>query len=69
MEKHNQDRILTIKEVAEWLRVDRSTVSRLAMSGELRSYLVGSRRLFKESEVLMFFENQVDRNGVARKEM
>jgi excisionase family DNA binding protein len=52
-------KILTIQEVANLLRVHRSTVSRYAMSGELRSYLIGNRRLFKETDVQLFFENQV----------
>jgi excisionase family DNA binding protein len=51
-------RILTVDEVAEMLRVHRSTVSRCAKSGELESYLIGTRRLFKESDVLSFFEKQ-----------
>ena len=51
-------KILTVKEVAELLRVHRSTVSRYAMSGELRSYVIGKRRLFKEDDVWAFFENQ-----------
>jgi len=29
------------------------------MSGELKSYVIGSRRLFKENDVWAFFENQV----------
>ena len=52
-------RILTVEEVAEILRIHRSTVSRYAMSGQLRSYVIGNRRLFKESDVWRFFENQV----------
>ena len=63
-----KDQILTVSEVAELLRVHRTTVSRYAQSGELRSYLIGSRRLFKESEVWSFFEKQVDRGCVFRKE-
>lgn len=51
-------KVLTIQEVADFLRVHRSTVSRYAQSGELKSYLVGSRRLFKETDVVMFFEKQ-----------
>jgi excisionase family DNA binding protein len=54
-----KDQILTISEVAELLRVHRTTVTRYAQSGELRSYQIGSRRLFKESDVWVFFENQV----------
>jgi excisionase family DNA binding protein len=52
-------RILTVQEVAELLRIHRSTVSRYAQSGELKSYVIGSRRLFKENDVWAFFENQV----------
>ena len=52
-------RILTVQEVADLLRIHRSTVSRYAQSGELKSYVIGSRRLFKENDVWAFFENQV----------
>ena len=61
-------RILTIQEVSDLLRVHRTTVYRYAQSGELKSYLVGNRRLFKESDVWAFFENQVARNCVSVKE-
>lgn len=54
----NRTKILTVDEVAEMLRIHRSTVSRYAKSGELDSYLIGTRRLFKESDVLSFFEKQ-----------
>jgi len=53
-----KDRILTRKEVAALLRVDPSTVTRYAMSGELRSYQLGARRLFRESDVWSFFDNR-----------
>lgn len=65
MEKDAIDKnILTVAEVAKVLRVHRSTVSRYAQSGELKSYLIGNRRLFRESDVWRFFENQVDRGCV-----
>lgn len=51
--------ILTIQEVADLLRVHRSTISRYAKSGELKSYQIGNRRLFKSDEVWAFFDNQV----------
>ena len=57
-EKKQDIKILTVQEVAELLKVHRSTVSRFAQSGELDSYLIGTRRLFKESDVLAFFEKQ-----------
>ena len=52
-------KILTVQEVADILRIHRSTVSRYAMAGELRSYVVGNRRLFKDSDVWAFFENRI----------
>ena len=61
-------KILTIQEVADTLRVHRSTVSRYAQSGELKSYLIGSRRLFKESDVWSFFENQAVQQYVPEEE-
>jgi excisionase family DNA binding protein len=56
--------LLTVDEVAQWLRVHRTTVTRYAKSGELKSYKIGSRRLFKSNDVVEFFENQVDREYV-----
>ena len=67
-EKKQDIKILTVKEVADILRVHRSTVTRYAMSGELKSHLIGNRRLFKESDVWSFFENQADRGCVSGKE-
>jgi len=61
-------KILTVQEVAEILRIHRSTVSRYAMSGELRSYELGNRRLFKENDVWLFFENQKAQACVSGKE-
>jgi excisionase family DNA binding protein len=58
LEKKHDIKILTVQEVADLLKVHRSTVSRFAQSGELDSYLIGTRRLFKESDVLAFFEKQ-----------
>jgi excisionase family DNA binding protein len=60
--------IMTVQEVAELLRVHRSTVSRYAKSGELRSYVIGNRRLFKVKDVWAFFENQVAEEYVFGKE-
>jgi excisionase family DNA binding protein len=70
MSSHNHQncKILTVQEVAERLRVHRATVSRLALSGMLKSHLIGNRRLFKECDVWTFFDNQVDRKYVFGKE-
>ena len=67
-EKNQDIKILTVKEVADILRVHRSTVSRFAQSGELKSYRVGNRRLFKDKDVWAFFENQVAHECVFGKE-
>lgn len=56
--KEEHPRILTIQEVALILRVHRSTISRYAQAGLLKSYLIGNRRLFKDSDVWSFFDNQ-----------
>jgi excisionase family DNA binding protein len=61
-------KIMTVQEVADLLRVHRSTVSRYAISGELRSYVLGNRRLFKKADVWAFFENQVAPEYVSWKE-
>ena len=61
-------KILTVQEVADLLRVHPSTVSRFARTGALKSYVIGSRRLFKELDVWAFFENQADRGYVFGKE-
>jgi excisionase family DNA binding protein len=61
-------KILTVQEVADLLKVHPSTISRYAKSGDLKSYLIGSRRLFKDVDVWAFFENQADRECVAGKE-
>ncbi len=62
-------RIMTRGETAEYLRVHPTTISRYAKSGELKSFKLGSRRLFKYDDVLSFFENQVDREYVFGKEV
>ena len=51
--------ILTVDEVAELLRLHRSTISRFAKSGQLKSYKLGNRRLFKSEDVWSFFENHL----------
>ncbi|MCP3933678.1 MAG: helix-turn-helix domain-containing protein [Bacteroidetes bacterium] len=67
MEKHSAIEILTISEVAKMLRVHRSTVSRFAKSGELPSYVLGNRRLFKKSDVILFFEKKIASNYVSER--
>ena len=61
-------KILTVQEVADKLRVHRSTISRYAKSGELKSHCIGNRRLFKETDVWAFFDSQAERDCVTGKE-
>ena len=69
MAPNNQtSRILTINEVAALFRVHRSTITRYAQSGQLKSYLIGNRRLFKETDVWAFFENQKSDQGCVLRE-
>jgi excisionase family DNA binding protein len=68
MEERQEKRIMTLEEVSELLRVHRSTISRYAKSGELKSYQIGSRRLFKSDDVWLFFENQVAPECVSGRE-
>ncbi|MGX9367347.1 helix-turn-helix domain-containing protein [Desulfoplanes sp. PS50] len=51
--------VLTRNEVADYLRVDKSTISRLAKSGELRHFKIGSRLLFKAADVSSFVEEKI----------
>lgn len=59
--------ILTIAEAAALLKVHRSTITRYAMSGDIKSHLIGTRRLFKKTDVLMFFDNQEAPEYVSRR--
>jgi len=60
-------KILTIQEVAKLLRIHRTTVSRYAISGELKSHVIGNRRLFKDVDVWAFFENRVAQECVSER--
>jgi len=62
-------RIMTRDEVSKFLRVHPSTITRYAKSGELKSFKLGSRRLFKYEDVLLFFENQADLQCISVKEV
>jgi excisionase family DNA binding protein len=54
-----QKNILTRNEVADFLRVDKSTVSRLAKSREISCFRIGSRLLFRHDDVISFIENRI----------
>lgn len=43
--------ILTVKEVAQYLKVNERTIYRLATSGELPAFRVGASWRFKQNEI------------------
>jgi excisionase family DNA binding protein len=55
----NEKIVLTRNEVADFLRVDKSTISRLAKSGELPHFRIGSRLLFKAADVSSFIDKKI----------
>ncbi|WP_346350988.1 helix-turn-helix domain-containing protein [Oceanimonas sp. AH20CE76] len=55
------DPILTIKEVADYLKVNERTIYRLAASGELPGFKVGNSWRFKQSELEQYIAAQHNR--------
>lgn len=59
------DPILTIKDVADYLKVNERTIYRLAASGELPGFKVGSSWRFKQSELEQYIAAQHNRASVS----
>jgi excisionase family DNA binding protein len=57
------DKLLTIEEVAEFLRVSTRTVIRYIESGKLRASKIGGWRI-KESDVQLFLEETSNKNKI-----
>ena len=55
------DPILTIKDVADYLKVNERTIYRLAASGELPGFKVGNSWRFKQSELEQYIAAQHNR--------
>ena len=51
LRKRFEERMLTTKEVAEALRVSEMTVYNMAKRGELNQIKIGSKTMYRESEV------------------
>ena len=58
------DPILTIKDVADYLKVNERTIYRLAASGELPGFKVGNSWRFKQSELEQYIATQHNRTNV-----
>lgn len=59
------DPILTIKDVADYLKVNERTIYRLAASGELPGFKVGNSWRFKQSELEQYIAAQHNRSNVS----
>lgn len=59
------DHILTIKDVANYLKVNERTIYRLAASGELPGFKVGNSWRFKQSELEQYIAAQHNRASVS----
>lgn len=55
--------LYTIEETAHMLRVHRSTVSRLLMSGSLPHLCVGKRKLVRHQDLVEFIDRQIRVGG------
>ncbi len=53
-----EQKLLTINEVAGFLRVHRATISRMIGTGALPFIAIGSRKLVLESDLLTLIENR-----------
>ena len=58
------DHILTIKDVADYLKVNERTIYRLAASSELPGFKVGNSWRFKQSELEQYIAAQHNRASV-----
>ena len=57
------DEILTLREVAEYLKLAEKTAYRLAVDGKLPGFKVGGSWRFKREDVFSWIENQkIDSN-------
>ena len=56
-------RVLTIQETADFLRVHRATISRMISCGELPCIRVRSRKLIRAQDVQALIDNQIGMTG------
>lgn len=61
------DPIMTIKEVADYLKVNERTIYRLAASGELPAFKVGNSWRFKNTELEQYIAAQHNRASTGEK--
>lgn len=57
------DEILTIKEVADYLKVNERTIYRLANKGEIPAFKVGNNWRFERAEIAKWMSNQAKKTS------
>ncbi len=57
------DEVLTIKEVAQYLKVNERTIYRLAASGELPGFRVGNAWRFKHNDLATWVAKQTQKSA------
>ena len=62
-------RTLDVDECAAYLKVDRTTVMKLAMHGVLPGAKIGRAWVFPEDELSLFLSNEVKRQQAERREL
>ena len=60
-----EDRILTIKQASQFIKLNVSTINKLIKSGQIPSYKVGKRRLFDRDDLIRWFKGH--KNNRAKK--
>ena len=61
------DQILTVKDVAEYLKVNERTVYRMATDKKIPAFKVGGSWRFKESEIDQWIKEQHNQEGTQGK--
>ncbi len=61
------DQVLTVKDVAEYLKVNQRTVYRMAAAGTIPAFKVGSSWRFKQSDINKWIESQSNESYGNRK--
>lgn len=61
------DEILTLKEVAEYLKLAEKTAYRLAAEGKLPGFKVGGSWRFKRKDIEVWIENRIEQNQGGKK--
>lgn len=59
----NMEKLITVNEALEILRISRPTIYRLIANGSLKPVKIGKRTLFEEAELHRFLDNLKNAQG------